>query len=114
MAFEDETWLIETGDIVIAKMARSDLSSLTNTERAIYCFWVIDYSVRNSGTLGEIEGLYSNALSELNQFARENHCVRLSLISDPVSATDEEQFCEDFYRFFEPACIEIRALYERT
>jgi hypothetical protein len=114
MVSENETWLVETGDIVIAKKTGSDLSSLTDTERAIYCFWVIDYSVRNSGTLGAMEDLYPNALSELNQFARKNHCARLSLISDPVSSTDEEKFCEDFYRLFDAACNEMRALYERT
>src|SRR6266850_5848774 len=107
MVSDNETWLVETGDIVIAKKTGSALSALTDTERAIYCFWVIDYSVRNSGTLGAMGDLYPNALLELNQFARRNNCARLSLISDPVSSTDEEEFFKNYSRLFDPACNEL-------
>ncbi len=114
MSIENENWLIETGDAVIAKRAASGSSSLSDAERATYCLWVIDYSVRNSGTLNEIEGLYPAALAELNQFARENQCSRLLQISSTENQTSDERFLEEYYRLFDPACAEIRKLYERA
>ena len=114
MVSECETWLIETGDIVTAKKARLGLSSLSDTERAIYCFWVIDYSVRNSGTLSELEALYPESLSDLNQFARDNHCAPLFQISSQKNETNGEYFFEKYYRLFDLACAEIRMLYEHT
>ena len=114
MVSENETWLIDVGDTVIAKKTELGLSSLTDIERAIYCFWVADYSIRNSGTLGAMEDLYSDALSELNQFARKSACSQLSRISDFNETIGEEEFCENYCRLFESACTEIRELHERT
>jgi hypothetical protein len=112
MVSDNETWLVETGDIVIVKKAANTLLSLTEAERAIFCLWVIDYSIRNSGTLNEIEDIYSNAISELNQFARDKQCASLSSITDTTRTLDEEQFCNNYYLLFESACTEIRTLYE--
>src|SRR5215213_8978179 len=77
-------------------MSAPNQPALTDTEAAIYCLWVVDYSIRNSGTLGAMEDLYPDALVELHRFARERRCDRLSLISDPENADDKEAFCEDY------------------
>ena len=113
MVTDNETWLIETGDLVIRKKASSSLLSLSDIERAIYCFWVIDYSVRNSGTLGAVGDLYPGAFLELSQYARTNNVSHLALISETANTTDEG-FCENYYRLFEAACDDIRAVYQRT
>ena len=113
MVTDNETWLIETGDLVIRKEVSSGLLSLSDIERAIYCFWVIDYSVRNSGTLGAVEDLYPDAFLELSQYARTNNLSHLALICETTNRS-EEGFCENYYRLFEAACDDIRAVYQRT
>ncbi len=112
MSIENETWLLEAGDTVIAKKALSGLYSLSDVERALYALWVIDYSVRNSGTLGEVKELYPAALVELNQFAQANHCIELARISARKIEADEEVLVQQYHTLFDLACAEIQALYE--
>jgi hypothetical protein len=46
---DNETWVIEAGDAVIQKKARSGMGSLAPWERLVYCLWVADYGMRNAG-----------------------------------------------------------------
>ena len=55
---DNETWLIEIGDEIIEKKSNSNYEDLSELEKSVYCFWVIDYAVRNSGTLGPFADLY--------------------------------------------------------
>ena len=112
MDLDNETWLIELGDLIINKESADGISCLNDIERAVYCLWVVDYSVRNAGDLGAVEDLYPDALSELHHFALTNQCSQLSLLSDPAAASAEEEFCERFHRLFDESCKEIRARYE--
>ena len=114
MASDNESWLINIGAAIIDKMSAPNQPALTETEATIYCLWVVDYSIRNSGTLSAMEDLYPEALVELHRFARKRRCDRLSSIFDPEGADDEDAFCEDYRHLFEDVCAEIRALYEGT
>lgn len=63
-----ECWFIEVGDQIVSKKAKVGYNGLESTEQMIYCLWVVDYSVRNSGTLGEVEEIFPQAISELLSF----------------------------------------------
>ena len=48
---DNETWIIEDGDIVIRKIAEHGIDTLLPIELLIYCLWVADYGMRNAGDL---------------------------------------------------------------
>lgn len=110
MNFELETWLLDVGDTIIDKKAKSSYESLRPIEQAIYCMWVVDYAVRNSGTFGPIEDIHPASLVELAEFSTRNNLVHLSaLIAD---SDDEEFFCESYYQRFDEACGDLKTLYD--
>src|SRR5687768_3786818 len=99
METDNETWLVEEeGNRIIIKKSQSDYQLLTNLEKAIYCFWWIDYSVRNSGTLQEVR---KELISELLVFAQSNNCI--NLYSMLRNAENEEVFCTDYIKKFDVA-----------
>jgi hypothetical protein len=104
MPVDLESWIIETGDIVIQKMDEEGTSSLTSTEQAIYWMWSIDYAVRNSGSFGPLQDMESTAIHDLHAFATK-------LASWLESAADEPTFCESYYEQFEKPCCELREAY---
>ena len=106
MSFDLETWLIETGDAVILAMENSSLSDI---EQAIYDFWVIDYAIRNSGTLELIEDIHPAAVDELTELATQHHWHKTSELL--TTAHSEDLFCEYYYLHFETCCEEIRQSY---
>ncbi len=109
---DNETWLIEVGDEIIEKKASSGYEKLSMLERSIYCLWVLDYAVRNSGGLGQIEDLHSSALVELLSSAESQNWKRVeSLVS---GSENEPEFCEKYYEQFDLACNELRSQYEST
>ena len=114
MAEDLETWLLDVGDEIIVKRGAADAAGstpLSEAEQAVYCMWVIDYAVRNSGTLDPAEELHPRALFELTTLARTNH---LSVLSEWLAgALDEEKFCDDYYDHFDAVCGELQLFYER-
>ena len=109
---DNETWLIEVGDNVIAKKSRLSYEELSEIEKSVYCFWVIDYAVRNSGTLGPVGDLHPLALNELKDMANKHVWVHmLNLLS---VADNENEFRQMYYEQYESACSEIRSAYENT
>ena len=106
MTEDMETWLIDTGDEVIRKKAVTGLDGLLPAERAIYALWVVDYAVRNSGTLLPMSEIYPAALVELRAFAALRDLPTLTLLAG--SAADEAAFCADYYRHFEMASQELK------
>ena len=106
MTEDMETWLIDAGDEVIQKRASTGLDGLSPTERAIYALWVVDYAIRNSGTLIPMSEMYPTALVELRSFANLSDLPALKLLVG--SATDETAFCDDYYRHFDAASQELR------
>jgi len=104
MTDDMETWLIDAGDEVIQKKASTGLEGLWSVERAIYALWVVDYALRNSGTLLPISEIHSAALVELRAFAAISGLPALALLAG--SAPDDAGFCDDYYRHFEMASQE--------
>jgi hypothetical protein len=104
-----ENWLLEAGDAVIRKKSTLGVASLSALEKAVYCLWVLDYAVRNSGTLGPMRELYPDARDELLAFARAN---RLEVLAAWLANSgDEQAFCSTYYEHFDRACGELRRLH---
>jgi hypothetical protein len=108
MAEDAETWLLAAGDAVIRKEAHGGMQSLRDLDRAIYCMWVLDYAVRNSGSFEPMADLYPQAKDELLAFARARKLDGLAAWL--ASASDEAAFCAQYYANFEQACTELRKL----
>ena len=106
-----ETWIIDIGDEVIHRKASIGFTSLTDIEKAIYCFWVIDYAVRNSGTLEPMRELYPTAISELKAIAVKESWIMLSAL---LSIKNESEFCDNYYLSFDKACSELARNYAHT
>lgn len=112
MDMDNETWLIEIGDEIIEKKASLGYESLNKLEQSIYCFWVIDYAVRNSGSLEPIDEIYPSAMDELKNNAHSNKWSHLLKLL--ATSLDQESFCNDYYELFESACSDVRSAYENT
>ena len=67
----NETWIIEAGDAVIAKRTALGNSALSPLERLIYCVWVADYGMRNAGDLETACDLYPDFQREAAHLAGE-------------------------------------------
>jgi len=100
-----EDWLLDAGDQIIGKKSELGYDALSKAEQAIYCLWVIDYAVRNSGTLEPMRELYPSALTELDTFATESRSPILS--SWLASATNEPNFCQNYAHEFGAVCAEL-------
>lgn len=46
-----ETWILDTGDAIIAKRSSAGEDSLSDLEQLIMCLWAADYGMRNAGDL---------------------------------------------------------------
>lgn len=106
MTLDMETWLLEEGNRVIQKKSIWGLNSLTLVEQRIYSMWVVDYAVRNSGTLEPMRELYPDALHELGLFAASSNAVNLLALLNLSS--DEKNFCSEYGERFDRACGDIR------
>ncbi|KQT31051.1 hypothetical protein ASG24_14295 [Methylophilus sp. Leaf414] len=102
--FEYETWLIETGDIIIRKEAQNGAASLTSYEKLIYCVWVADYGMRNAGDLRTASELYPPFQSEACTLARD---LSLQYTLDTFSMSENE-LCSQYFDRFEGVCNELK------
>ncbi len=109
MTTDNETWLIDEAGKIVGKKSIEGYESLTRLEKAIYCFWVIDYAIRNSGTLEPMRELHRDAIAELIEFSKNNNCKNLSSM---LTMTDEKVFCETYSERFDTTCKDLRDLYE--
>lgn len=112
MNLDNESWLIEISDEIIEKKATVGVGALSDIEHAIYCLWVIDYTVRNSGSLDLMNDLYPAAIQEISSLSKIN-----SWQLNSRTATESENhidFCSLYYDSFEIKCSELRTVYENT
>lgn len=70
MILDPETWLIDTGDVVLQKLHNKGADSLAPTEWGIYWMWTIDYAVRDSGSFGPLQDMDSTAIEDLLAFSK--------------------------------------------
>ena len=106
MKKDNETWLIDEGNRIILKKSSAGFDSLSSLEKAIYHLWVVDYAVRNSGTLAPMLELNEDSISQLSSFAQNNSCRHLYMMME--LAKDEKDFCNNYYRNFDDACEDLR------
>jgi hypothetical protein len=102
---ENETWLIEIGDAVIRKEARSGATTLLPWEKLVYCLWVADYGMRNAGDLDTAADVYSPFQSEGTRLATD---LSLPRTREAFSLTKHDLENQYFDRF-EEICKEIKA-----
>src|SRR5712691_6133505 len=101
---DNETWVIEAGDAVIQKKARSGLGGLAPWERLVYCLWVTDYGMRNAGDLATAHDVWADFQSEARRIAED---LLLRLTHEAFSLRRSVLEREYFIRFDE-ICHEIR------
>ncbi|WBS00627.1 hypothetical protein OU994_20180 [Pseudoduganella sp. SL102] len=109
MHIDLETWLIDTGDIVIRKLQDKGSEFLAPVEQAVLWMWDIDYAVRNSGSFGPLQDSSSSAITDFLVFSRQSGLAKLAAFL--VTATDEVNFCSHYDENFKEACGELRSLY---
>lgn len=112
MELDEESWLIDIGDEIINKIAETGIDSLNNIEHAVYCLWVIDYVVRNAGSLESVEDLYPTAVQKLSILSKANGWLLNSEVE--AEARNSELFCSSYYDSFDVKCGELRSAYENT
>ena len=101
---ENETWIIEEGDIAIRRSADVGLEGVSPIERLIYCLWVADYGMRNAGDLETAADLYPEFKSEGARLSKE---LRLDYVAESFTLSDrvlEQEYLERF----DGICVEIR------
>jgi hypothetical protein len=101
---DNETWVIEAGDTVIQKIARSGFAGLTSWETLVYCLWVADYGMRNAGNLETAADVYANFQSEGRRVA-EDLSLRLSREAFSLARSDLER---EYFDRFDSICDEIK------
>ncbi len=101
---DNETWLIETGDLIIRKMAGNGMASLSPWEALVYCLWVADYGMRNAGDLRTAADVYSEFQSDARRVAKELGLL-LTLETFCLSQSELER---EYLGRFESICDEIR------
>ena len=101
---DNETWLIDAGDIVINKEAKQGYVSLSPVERLTYCLRVADYGMRNVGDLVAALDLYPPFQEEARLAAMELGFPR-SIAAFSLSTKDLE---ERYFQLFDGLCQEIR------
>ena len=100
----NESWVVDAGDTVIQKEARTGIASLSAVERLIYCLWVADYGMRNAGDLDTAHDVYADFQTEAARLSRELGLQAThSAFALPTSALQRE-----YFERFEEICDEIR------
>lgn len=106
-----EFWLLEAGDAILHKKADSGWESLTATELAIYHLWVIDYAVRNSGSLEPVADFEPDAVALLQRFAEKHN---LTSLADWLKTTaNEALFCDNYDASFTDACLQLKHFFNK-
>lgn len=100
----NESWIIEAGDTVIEKKARSGLDSLSPVERLIYCVWVADYGMRNAGDLETAQDVYASFQSDAAGLAAKLG-LRITHNTFALSASELERL---YFDKFDELCDKIR------
>ena len=107
MTIDNETWIIDAGNIIIQKEADHGRQALWPLERLIYCFWVADYGMRNAGDLATACDLYESFQAEGSQLSKAlNLLVTQSAFA--LSLADLEQ---QYFQRFDAICDELRSAY---
>ena len=100
---ENETWIVERGGDIVEKRAQGG-SSLSTWERLVYCLWVTDYMMRNTGDFADAVDLYPTFQSDAKDLSRK---LSVPLTYDAFSLS-ADQLQREYFDRFETMCDEIR------
>lgn len=103
-SFDNQTWLIETGDVIIQKKARVGIQNLSPWETLVYYLWVADYGMRNAGDLAIADDVRSGFHTDAMQIAA---ALSLPLTLEAFALTKIDLESEYFQRF-DAMCNELR------
>jgi len=101
---DSETWIIEAGDRVIQKKARSGFDCLSDWELLVYSLWAADYGMRNAGDLETARGLFPEFQSE-GLLAAESLALQMTRKAFSLAP---QAFAERYFEFFEAVCGEVQ------
>jgi hypothetical protein len=102
---DNETWIVETGALVLEKEACSGRASWSPWERLVYCLWVADYGMRNAGDLEAAADVHPDFHSEAQRLAKELS-LRTTYQAFSLSRLALER---EYFERFEAICDEIRS-----
>ena len=101
---DNETWLIETGDLVIRKKAKSGIDGLLPWEALVYCLWAADYGMRNAGDLDAAKDVHPTFHEQAHRIGKQ-----LSLIlTQDMFALSKDALALQYFERFELICDEIK------
>jgi len=103
-SFENQTWVIDAGAVIIEKKSIGGIDSLTPLERLTYCLWVADYGMCNAGDLRTAKEVYSNFKEEAAQLSQD---LALSFTHETFSLSIQDLEAKYFERF-DRVCDELR------
>jgi hypothetical protein len=101
---DNETWVIEMGDMVIRKKTRGGIECLSPWEMLVYCLWVADYGMRNAGDLDTAADVYAEFRLNARRIA-EVLSFRLTQEAFSLPQSDLER---EYFDRFDSICNEIR------
>jgi hypothetical protein len=101
---DNETWIIDTGHIIIEKKVERGYDSLSALERLIYCLWIADYGMRNAGDLAVAFDMHWRFL-EHGRMAATQLRLQRSIAAFSLPASELEQ---RYFALFDEMCEEIR------
>jgi len=102
---DNETWLIDAGDLIVEKMQQCGLKGLTTWEQLVYGLWVADYGMRNAGDLKMSAELHPRFQTDASRLAVE---LSLALTKDLFSMP-RRRLEKCYFDQFDAICTEIRA-----
>ena len=101
---ENENWIIDFGDEIIEMKYDHGIESLSEIETLIYCLWVADYSMRNSGDLIAGIDLYPHFKEQGKSIAE-----KLQLhITNELFSFDKAFMETKYFLYFEEVCNELK------
>lgn len=101
---DNQSWIVNAGDVVIRKKGAGGVQSLTSPERLIYCLWVADYGMRNAGDLETARDLYRGFQEEAARLSLE---LRLPFTHETFSLS-ADKLEQEYLDRFERICDEIK------
>jgi hypothetical protein len=103
-SLENQTWLIDTGDVVLKKESAGGVLSLTRWERLVYRVWVADYGMCNAGDLDTAADVHPRFQEEAAELAKE---LSLAFTYETFSLSKEDLQLQYFERF-DRLCDELK------
>jgi hypothetical protein len=107
---DNESWIIDAGDVIVRKRAHAGIGCLSPIERLIYCLWVADYGMRNAGDLEAARDVYADFQREAAKLARELR-IQHSLSAFSLAAPDLQR---EYLERFDDICNELRRYAETS